>query len=87
MVSVMLQYMICKGIWYGEQSSSKIKMFIWKSLHHEDTDMNANLLHDNLSCWYVCMNSHEIHKKLFETMYITQIQNKIQNMSKAEMCR
>ena len=50
-------------------------------------DINANLLHDNLSCWYVCMNWHEVHKKLFETMYITQIGNKIQNTSKAEMCR
>ena len=35
MISVMLQYMICKSIWYGEQSSSKMNIFIWMSLHHE----------------------------------------------------
>ena len=31
-------------------------------------NLNANLLHDNLSCYYVSINSHKIHKKLFETM-------------------
>ena len=50
-------------------------------------DITGNLLHDNLACSYVCMNSHEIYKKLFETMYVTQIGNKMQNNCKAEMCR
>ena len=35
MISVMLQYMTCKSIQHREQSSSKIKMFIWMSLHHD----------------------------------------------------
>ena len=35
MIGVMSQYMICKSIPYGEQSSSKVKIFIWISLHHE----------------------------------------------------
>ena len=36
-------------------------------------NINAKLLHDNLSCEYVSIHSHEIHKKLFETIYITQM--------------
>ena len=50
-------------------------------------DITANLLHDNLSCWYICMNEHEVYQTLCDTMYITQIGNKMQNNSKAEMCR
>ena len=35
----------------------------------------------------VCMNSNQVYKKLFETMYITEIGNKMQNNCKAEMFR
>ena len=50
-------------------------------------DITGNLLHGNMSCWYVCMNSHEVYKKLFERMCITQIGNKMQHNCKAEGCR
>ena len=42
----------------------------------KDINMNANLLYDNLSCKYVSINSNEIHKNLFETMYIIQMHKK-----------
>ena len=33
------------------------------------------------------MKSNEVYKKLFETMYVTEIGNKMQNNYKAEMFR
>ena len=42
----------------------------------KDININANLLHDNLSCEYVSIHSQEIHKKLFKTIYITHMQKK-----------
>ena len=35
MISIMLQYMIWKSIQYREQFSSKMKIYIWMTLHHE----------------------------------------------------
>ena len=81
----MFLYVIYKGIGYGEQSWSKSAYVCHYIMKH--LDIIANLLHDNLSCLYICMNEHEVYKKLCYTMYITQIGNKMQNNSKAEMCR
>ena len=64
-VSVMLLYVVCKGTGYQEQSWSKIKMYYECNYIMKHVDITGNLLHDNLCCWYVCMNSHEVYKSCF----------------------
>ena len=39
-------------------------------------NINEQLWHDHLSCSCASINWHEIHKKLCQTIYITQMENK-----------
>ena len=56
--------MICKSIQYGEQSHQKSKYSYQCHNIMKDININTNLLHDNLPCSYVSINSSEIHKKI-----------------------
>ena len=49
-----------------KSKSASVCHYIMKHL-----DITANLLDDNLSCRYICMNEHEVYQKLCDTMYIT----------------
>ena len=42
----------------------------------KDMNINEQFLHDYLSCPYASRNWHEIHKKLCQTIYITQMEKK-----------
>ena len=53
----------------------------------KDMNINEQLLHDHLSCSYASRNLHEIHKKLCQTIYITDMANKIQNICISDMYR
>ena len=43
---------------HQKSKSAYVCHYIMKHL-----DITANLLHDNLSCWYICMNEHEVYIK------------------------
>ena len=68
--------MICKSIQYREQFSSKMKIFIWMSVHNERYEHQWTALAWS-SVMFMCINKlTEIHKKLCQTIYITQMENK-----------
>ena len=85
MISVMLQYMICKSIQHREQSSSKFKMFIWISLHHdrywhECRSLCMIICHVDIYAWihmkYInsCSKQYISHK--FKTKYKTWVKQR-----------
>ena len=55
MISVMLQYMICKSIQYREQFSSQMKIFIWMSVHDERDEYQWTALAWS-SVMFICIN-------------------------------
>ena len=61
-VSVMLLYVVCKGTGYWGQSWSKSKCAYEPNYIMKHVDVMGNLLHYDLSCWYVCMKSNEVYK-------------------------
>ena len=73
----MLLYVVCKGTGYQGQSWSKSECAYEHNYIKKHVDTTGNLLHDDLSCWYVCMKSNKVYKKVFETMYVTEIGNKM----------
>ena len=81
-VSVILLYVVCKGIGYQGLSWLKSECAYECNYIMKHVDITGHILHDDLSCWYVCMNSNGIYKKLFETMYITEIGNKCKTIVK-----
>ena len=59
-VGVMLLYVVCKGTGYWGQSLAKSKCEYEPNCIMKHVDVTGNLLHCDLSCWYVCMKSNEV---------------------------
>ena len=75
-------HVVCKGTGYWGQSLSKSKWAYEPNYIMKHVDVTGILLHYDLSCWYVCMKSNEVDKMYFETIYVTEIGNKMQNNCK-----
>ena len=79
----MLLYVVCRGTGYWNNPDQKQNVHMNVATSWNMLMLLENILHDDLSCWYVCMKSNEVYKKWFETMYVTEIGNKMQNNCKA----
>ena len=58
----MLLYVVCKGKPYWGQSWSKSKCAYESYYIIKHVDVAVNLLHDNLSCWYVYMKWNDVYQ-------------------------